>query len=73
MFKTEGQPFGDFINVQREYAYMPKLLNSGWIWREYYFRVTRGNAYVPPRYEHEYTETIYLTEDEYLIFKLTFI
>lgn len=72
MFKTKGQNFGDFIHTKRKYAYLPKKLRSGWIWRDYYFEVTRGNAWAMARYEHHYSETIYLDEDDYLIFKLTY-
>ena len=71
-FKTAGQPFGDTISVQRKYAFFPKKLLNGWTWRNAYYEVTRHNAYVPHQFEHHYTETLFLSKEDYLVFTLKY-
>lgn len=71
MFKTKGQPFGDFVHARKKHATFPKLLQSGWIWKTDYYEVSRVNAYVPPQYSHQYEETINLSEEDFIVFKLS--
>lgn len=71
-FSKPGQPAGDYIIARKEYALFPVKTKSEWIWKKHYYRVTRGNDLAPPDFRHLYDETIRLTEEEYLIFKLIF-
>jgi hypothetical protein len=60
-----GVAVKEFYTTNRHYAYFPKKVSGKRIWFEYYYSVTWRRPLLP------FTETKYMLEDEYLVFKLT--
>ena len=73
-FKTPGQPYGDRITAFKKFAYIPRRVEQGkWLWWKHYYIVDRWNAMVHDALRYDYSATIFLSEEEYVVFKLTFV